>query len=484
MFKPLAAAVAISGVVALAAGPAQALSLGSPFCGVETAVAPSASSSRAPLRPVVFQPRPRTEATLICEGEDVEVSCADVETLDDANLRLSEESEDLEIVLDRDDGPFVPIDLTSLPPEPDVMAQCIRDMYEFENEVGYAFAIAQSGGGESADGVGFARQLFELRNPGVPMTKDKQMIIASVSKILTAVATMKLLEEHSEISLDTPFFPLVEDRFPDRLFLSDGTLLVIPGRLITTVTIRDLLMHRSGFVNFGPSGCRKLSRILGIGQLFFIHDVEVPFDYNNANFCMLGIIIEAVSGEDYESYVQDHVLTPMGITHMSCEQIDTAPTLYYNTQLNSFGVPLSVSPEACPAGGWFASAAQLLDVLVNIREDTVLSLQSREEMRNMSCDTAYNGPAEYCLGWFRKTDGSSRRHHWHHGRHHNGSKGVQSVAMSFELGVDAVLLVNTRGIPQDSLDPGERKLTLRDARSILRACFAEAFFDANEPVGR
>ena len=46
---------------------------------------------------------------------------------------------------------------------------------------------------------------------------------------------------------------------------------------------------------------------------------------------MLREVIEQVSGKDYISYTQNHVLGPMGITDMSCEREDTDPTLYYNT---------------------------------------------------------------------------------------------------------------------------------------------------------
>jgi CubicO group peptidase (beta-lactamase class C family) len=43
--------------------------------------------------------------------------------------------------------------------------------------------------------------------------------------------------------------------------------------------------------------------------------VGTTFQYCNPNFATLGAVIQAVTGQPYESYVRDHIFAPLGMTH-------------------------------------------------------------------------------------------------------------------------------------------------------------------------
>jgi CubicO group peptidase (beta-lactamase class C family) len=386
--------------------------------------------------------------------------------------------------------PPLPIDdLTSIPPEAREMGRCIDEQYASEAEVGYAYAIVEDGQLAFSNAGGWARAPWETKAPSVPMTPAKPMTIASVSKPITAIAVMKLLEQNPGIDLDDPFYPLVEEKFSGQVAFDGGLIATMPGPGIEQVTIRNLLMHRSGLQPGLGCGYAKLAQLVATG---LVSTPGVAYDYENSNFCMLREVIEQVSGLDYIDFVEGNVLGPMGIAGMSCEPEGTDPTLYYNT-VGDPGYLWGGYSTTCSAYGWTASAVQLAAFATNVRFSTVLTSASTDEMLNASCQ---GSPGfSYCLGWIR-SDGPIGIHRYHNGDWIDGDpcdvpgdpqddlvlqpstcpRGYNGTIMQLPLGVDAALLVNTRG--GTGLSPG-----LKSEVTILRECFAEAFRDANDLSG-
>jgi CubicO group peptidase (beta-lactamase class C family) len=404
-----------------------------------------------------------------CDARRPGLTCDESTALAEHEEQLSEASEDLAARVIPDTGDPLPIAPNAKPPDPRLMGACIDEAYAGEAEVGYSWAIARDGALGASGAGGWARAPWEAVSPSVPMAADRRMTIASVSKTITAVAVMKLIEETPGLDLDDPFYPLVEDQFSGLFFDVEGVLVDIPGPGLETVTLRNLLTHRSGLT---PGlGCGKLTQILGLGV---VGTPGTTYDYENSNYCILREVVESVSGQSYQSYVLANVLTPMGITEMSCEVEDTDPTLYYNTILNpgtSWG-----DFASCSAYGWYASAVDLVRFLVHFRLDTVLSDASAQRMLQECPDPG--GTSGYCLGWQRSTGGAIGTHHWHSGdffkKYCGGdcNKGVNSTMMRLPQGIDAAVLVNTRA--GNAPNPG-----LKSEVTILRDCYAEAFQAAN-----
>ena len=136
--------------------------------------------------------------------------------------------------------------------------------------------------------------------------------LASVSKTMTGTAIMQLWEE-GKIKLDQD----VRDFFPN--FPYEG------------VTIRLLLTHRSGMMNYvyfvdGLYRSQHLNQKKGISNKEVMDLIaqykpapfnkpNVRFLYNNSNFMVLGAIIEKVTGVPYAQYMQEHVFKPAGMSH-------------------------------------------------------------------------------------------------------------------------------------------------------------------------
>ncbi|MEO6816392.1 MAG: serine hydrolase, partial [Edaphobacter sp.] len=141
-----------------------------------------------------------------------------------------------------------------------------------------------------------------------PMTEDTIFDMASLSKCLsTAVAVMQLYEEH-KLNFDDP----VAKYLP--AFAANGK---------QNVTIRELLTHYSGLppdVNLKdtPWGLAAPDKAEGIRRALASPLVTTPgthFEYSDINFITLGALVEKLSGEPLDVYAQQHIFTPLKMTH-------------------------------------------------------------------------------------------------------------------------------------------------------------------------
>jgi D-alanyl-D-alanine carboxypeptidase len=150
-----------------------------------------------------------------------------------------------------------------------------------------------------------------VRDPATGQTVDTgdRFRIASISKILTAVVVLQLVEE-GRVGLDEPI--------GDRLAWAAGAAAADAD--MSTVTPRMLLSHTSGIpkyrsVYFGAGGaasCPEAARIAMAGAV----DVDRPYAYSNTNFCLLGLLVEQLTGQPYEDVVRQRLLSPLGINGM------------------------------------------------------------------------------------------------------------------------------------------------------------------------
>ncbi|WP_240473073.1 serine hydrolase domain-containing protein [Arsukibacterium perlucidum] len=137
---------------------------------------------------------------------------------------------------------------------------------------------------------------------GRAFTTDTVFDIGSLTKQFTAAAILKLQEQGKLKLSDTlgQFFP---EAAKDQ----------------KAITLHQLLTHTSGLVNNLSGGdYSKVSRTTFTKRLFRSQLDSSPgtaFSYSNAGYAVLGLVIERVSGQSYEQYLQQHLLKPAGLQH-------------------------------------------------------------------------------------------------------------------------------------------------------------------------
>jgi CubicO group peptidase (beta-lactamase class C family) len=201
------------------------------------------------------------------------------------------------------------------PPNPEAYDEAMRK-YMRERGIGAGtLAVSQNGKLLLSRGYGFADAARERR-----VQADDPFRIASVSKPITAAAVHALIRE-GKLSLDTKVFPLLGLKPPP------GQK---PDPRLNAVTIRHLLEHKGGWdqENTYDPMFRPLEISAALGKpgpasagdvVVFMMGQPLQFDpgsrdsYSNFGYCVLGRVIEKVTGETYMAHVQRKVLAPLGI---------------------------------------------------------------------------------------------------------------------------------------------------------------------------
>ncbi|KAA2217201.1 serine hydrolase domain-containing protein [Maribacter flavus] len=202
----------------------------------------------------------------------------------------------------------------------------------------------------------------------IPVTDNSLFRIASISKPITFISMLKLSED-GQVSLGSKVFG--EDGV---LGTEYGTLPYSPG--ILDISVNDLIEHRSGWTN-DPYDIMFDDPSLSHQELFseMIDNRRIDetpnYYYLNFGYCVLGRVIEKMSNETYEAYVQENILAPMGITEMKIggntleERIENE-VVYYPSTEGSFS-PYDMNVTRMDAhGGWIASAKDLARFIVHI----------------------------------------------------------------------------------------------------------------------
>lgn len=326
---------------------------------------------------------------------------------------------------------------------------------------GAALGIARAGRIVYARGFGLAD-----RDKNEPVTAQSRFRIASVTKPLTAAAVLRLCEL-GKLTLDEPVLP--------RLGLEPLSGTFGDSRL-GRITSRQLLQHTGGW-NKAASGdpmfkspeiCRaagipgpadaKLTIRWVLGRKLD-HEPGTRYSYSNVGYCILGRLIEAVTGQRYADAMRRLVLDPCGAGGIELgRSLERQPgeVCYYHTS-RSLGtsvfptLPAQVawpygtfSMEANDAnGGFIASVSDVLKFLTSMDEEARRPLLRRESLRTISQPGAPglgSGQAFHGLGWFVSPNGQGGRPNlWYNGI----LPGAKCIAVRLGDGFDWVFMINS-----------------------------------------
>src|ERR1700730_7472387 len=173
---------------------------------------------------------------------------------------------------------------------------------------GFVTLVARPGQRASLEAVGY--QDLESRRP---MRADTIFQIMSMSKPVTGVGIMILVEEGRLSLLDA-----VEKHLPEYRgqTMSNGSK---PKR---PITIRDLMTHTSGMPGGSPDELKgprgnwdhTLAEVVAIeSQMKLLSEPGAQWRYSNAGIATLGRIIEVVSGQPFEKFINDRIFEPLAM---------------------------------------------------------------------------------------------------------------------------------------------------------------------------
>lgn len=145
-------------------------------------------------------------------------------------------------------------------------------------------------------------------SPAEPMTTDTIFDLASLSKPVATTAAVLQLYERGKVGLDDP----VQMYFPEFNPATD------PRR--ARVTLRMLLTHTSGIggdlSREGPWGLTAADKADGVRRALTASlefDPGTGFHYSDTGFIILGALVEKISGQSLDVYVNQEVFAPLGM---------------------------------------------------------------------------------------------------------------------------------------------------------------------------
>lgn len=295
---------------------------------------------------------------------------------------------------------------------------------------------------------GFGREEIDGRKKFTPETVAA---IGSLTKSLTAMAIMQLVERNL-LELDAPVIKYLPDFATANKNISDW------------ITVRMLLNNTAG-LNANPDPSYRPSKeslnylAQSLKSTFLTKRPGTSYEYSNTDFSIAGLLIQKLTGQSYEDYIQENIFRPLNMDSSSSEpRKSKKSTSIYGHNFGLRPIPANStvfanSGEYVPAGSMARSTAldlgNYLIALLNegeFQNRKVVTRNSIDELwkptisfQGLSKDDGGNGlKYQYGLGWMiSKIDGREIIHH-------GGSTGTMSsfTMIDKENSIATALLFN------------------------------------------
>lgn len=241
-----------------------------------------------------------------------------------------------------------------------------------------------------------------------PVTTKSLFRIASCSKPFTAVSIMKLVQD-GKLNLN-------DKVFGEKGILDQPQYQNIKDKRVLEITVANLLEHTGGWdsdiegdpmfmsvqiakaEDVKPPAMQEAIVEYVLSKMMLNHPPGTVYAYSNFGFCVLGRVIEKVTGMTYENYVRENVLTPSGSTTMQLgknlenERFPNEVT-YYGTkgEMTTTSVYGNNQTVPWPYGGfnieamdshgeWIASAEDLVNFMTTVGEYKIINQDSYKTM--------------------------------------------------------------------------------------------------------
>ena len=292
---------------------------------------------------------------------------------------------------------------------------------------GVAYAIIDETGIRAG-----AHGTVDLRT-GEAVAPDTPFQLASISKSFTAMAILQLVEA-GDVELDGELSQYLD---------------AFSGIPAGAITLRQLLGHTSGystlqgnesFVDRPESEDALSHQVDRIAQWSPAHAPGSQWDYSNANYALLGAVIEAVSGLPYDQYVETKILEPIGMQNSFVADggiyggVAIGHKPWFGGKRPTKHRKTHTARAGAPGGGVIASAEDLalyVNMMLNGTDDIISAENKMLMMQSASAQAPYYG-----LGWMLDPQNGIV--------YHTGTNpGTETLAMMKpEQGQGVIILVN------------------------------------------
>ena len=318
---------------------------------------------------------------------------------------------------------------------------------------GASVAIAQEGKLVYAKGFGYA----DVEN-GIEMQPYNLLRVASVSKLITAAAIMKLVDS-GKLDID-------QKVFGDEGILNNPMYRNYIDKRVEDITVKNLLNHSAGWTTrwgdhmFMPQSiARQMDKELPINTddiIEFTLGKRLHFtpgtrsSYVNVGYLVLERVIEKISKENYEAFVRESIFKPIGVSDAFIAH--NYDSLRYPLETRYYEIPEAEKVPAFDgsavrvhksrggndirtlgaAGGWVISSVSLAKFLIAIdlySKETIISKKSIRQLTD-------NEPGFHPLGWRSVKQNGSK---WRTG----SFAGTSALAVSQANGLTFVFISNT-----------------------------------------
>lgn len=257
--------------------------------------------------------------------------------------------------------------------------------------------------------IAYSDGRIDVRTYGDGITPATRFRIGSLSKTMTAVAVLQLVEA-GLVNLDAPI----------QTYLTDFT--TQNAEWASQITVRHLLNHTSGISDLGypsPADVHESEELIqSFARASHIAAPGRQFAYFNGNYDLLGRIVEVVSGQRYSTYMSEKIFTPIEMNKavVSDDPTPIAVDGLAQGYILLYGFPIPYAehlPIFAPSGGVIACGTDMAAFLRQFVIDKP-DILSRESIRTML--TVPNGiDTPYAMGWFANRNGDQKHIFTHPG---------------------------------------------------------------------
>ena len=271
------------------------------------------------------------------------------------------------------------------------------------------------------------------RENKVKETAETVFSIGSITKQFTGAAILKL-EMQGKLKVTDPISQYFEDVPADK----------------KEITLHHLLTHTAGFAgalgdDYDPIGREEFIK-LALGSKLLFKPGE-KYEYSNVGFSLLGIIVELVSGKNYEDFLYEELFKPAGMEKTGyLRPLFTKNQLAvgyrggerWGTALDRPWLPEGPGWHLRANGGILSTVGDMHRWYLALKKDTILSKSAKEKYFAPHVKEYEDGHSYYGYGWVTQKTGRGATLIWH-----NGGNGIYNAFMGFEPENDLVIIASS-----------------------------------------